>query len=588
LSLRSNPGLELANAFGVFVQMQDADLSEQLHFYAPFAFIPKAVSGLGVFISSLVLLGWTFDVPILQSILPGQPQMVPLTAVNFILASVSLGMLKSRAVVSGLCALVVHVIALLIIGEYIGRFDLGFDKIIFSHQLASGDQSFPGRPSPHTAIDLLFIGSALLLSRTKGNAYRVAQRLALIAALIASMALVGYIYDVAFLYSISVHTGMALHTALIFIALSLGILFIHPEQQLMSFVLSDTAGGMMVRRLLPASIAIPIVAGGLIIFGARAGLYDMAFAVPLCVVASILVLTTIIWRNAIALHRSDGKRRQAEEALRDAYNDLEQRVEERTLQLSRVNENLQTEISKHKESEAARLELLRRLVTAQEEERRRISRELHDQTGQQLTALLLGLKTLNNSTGNGSTSLHKNLLQLQKLTERLVEEAHHLAWELRPAALDDLGLETALSNYVEKWSERNSISLDFHSGLNKLRLPAPVETAVFRIVQEALTNVLKHAEATRVSVMLEYRYDELLVIVEDNGRGFQPEASLKVKEPGGLGLVGINERVALVCGKLNIESEPGCGTTLAIRIPASASVPQKAFAYELAPHFLSR
>lgn len=558
----------------------------QIHFLASFAFVPKAVSGLGVVISSLVLLGWTFDVPILQSILPGQPQMVPLTAVTFILASMSLGMLKSRAVVSGLCALAVILIALLIISEYIGRFDLGLDKFIFRHQLASSDQFFPGRPSPHTAIDLVLIGSALLLSRRTGGAYHVAQRLALAAALIASLALVGYIYDVAFLYSISVHTGMALHTALIFIALSLGILFIHPEQQLMSFVLSDTAGGMMVRRLLPASIAIPIVAGGLIIFGARAGLYDMAFAVPLCVVASILVLTGLIWRNSIALHRSDWKRRQAEDALRDAYNDLEQRVEERTSELSRVNENLQTEISKHKESEAARLELLRRLVTAQEEERRRISRELHDQTGQQLTALLLGLKTLNNSTGNGSTSLHKSLLQLQKLTERLVEEAHHLAWELRPAALDDLGLETAISNYVEKWSERNSITLDFHSGLNKLRLPPPVETAVFRIVQEALTNVLKHAQATRVSVMLEYRYDELLVIVEDNGRGFQPEVPLKVN--GGLGLVGINERVALVGGKFNIESEPDCGTTLAIRIPASASVPQKAFAYELAPHFLSR
>jgi signal transduction histidine kinase len=314
----------------------------------------------------------------------------------------------------------------------------------------------------------------------------------------------------------------------------------------------------------------------------------MAFAVPMCVVASILVLTTLIWRNSIVIHRSDAKRRQAEEALRNAYNDLEQRVEERTGELSRVNENLKTEIGKHKESEAARLELLRRLVTAQEEERRRISRELHDQTGQQLAALLLGLKTLNNSTDNGSTSLHKSLLQLQKLTERLVEEAHHLAWDLRPAALDDLGLETAISNYVEKWSERNSIALDFHSGLDKQRLPPPVETAVFRIMQEALTNVLKHAEATRVSVMLEYRYDELLVIVEDNGRGFQPEVPLKVKERGGLGLIGINERVALVGGKLNIESEPGGGTTLAIRIPTSASVPQKAFAYELAPHFLSR
>jgi signal transduction histidine kinase len=566
--------------------MRQSLTEPQIHSLASFTLIPKAVSGSGILVSSLVLLGWTFNVPILQSILPGQPRMVPLTAVTFILASVSLGMLKSRAVVSGLCALAVILIALLIISEYIGKLDLGLDRIIFSHQTASINQSFPGRPSPHTAIDLVLIGSALLLSRRTGRAYRLAQRLALAAALIASMALVGYIYDVAFLYSISVHTGMALHTALIFIALSLGILFIHPEQQLMSFVLSDTAGGMMVRRLLPASVAIPIVAGGLIIFGARAGLYDMAFAVPLCVVASILVLTTLIWRNAIALHRSDGKRRQAEEALRDAYNDLEQRVEERTLQLSRVNENLQTEISKHKESEAARLELLRRLVTAQEEERRRISRELHDQTGQQLTALLLGLKTFKNSTGNGSTSLHKSLLQLQKLTERLVEEAHHLAWELRPAALDDLGLETAISNYVEKWSERNSITLDFHSGLNKLRLPPPVETAVFRIVQEALTNVLKHAQATRVSVMLEYRYDELLVIVEDNGRGFQPEVPLKVN--GGLGLVGINERVALVGGNLNIESEPGCGTTLAIRIPASASAPQKAFAYELAPHFLSR
>ena len=554
----------------------------QIHF-THFARIPIAASGLAILVSSLVLLGWTFNLPLLRSILPGQPQMVPHTAVAFILASLSLATLKNKRKFSLICALAVVVIAALTISEYAVGLDLGFDKLLFSQRLQVIDNSFPGRPSPHTAIDFLLVGIALLLTRTNGRSYRVAQNLALTAALIASMALIGYIYDVAFLYSISSHTGMALHTALIFIALSVGILFVHPEQQLMSFILSDTAGGLMLRHLLPATIVIPIIAGGLIILGARAGFYEMAFAVPLCVVASIVVLTTLIWRNAIALHRSDAKRTQAEDALRNAYNDLEQRVEERTRELSRVNENLQVEILRHKESETARLQLLRRLVTAQEEERRRISRELHDQTGQHLTALLLGLKTLNNSSGNGSSSLSKGLLQLQNLTERLLDEAHHLAWELRPAALDDLGLETALSNYVEKWSDRSSISLDFHSGLDKLRLPAPVETAVLRIVQEALTNVLKHAQANRVSVMLEYRNDELLVIVEDNGRGFQPS-----KERDGLGLLGIHERVALVGGKLNIESEPGSGTTLVVRIPASVSSQQKVFAHELTPHLLSR
>lgn len=554
-----------------------------------FVLIPTAASSLGILVPSLVLLGWTFNFPVLRSIFPGQPQMVPHTAVAFILASISLVTLKRFPIVSHLSALAVVLIAVLILSEYVGRLDLGFDRLLFGQQLQSAERSFPGRPSPHTAIDLLLVGVALLLSRRSSPAYRVAQRLALTAALIASLALVGYIYNVAFLYSISAHTGMALHTALIFIALSLGILFIHPEQPLMSFVLSDTAGGMMVRRLLPATIAIPIVAGGLIIFGARADLYEMTFAVPLCVVASILVLTTLIWRYSLALHHSDAQRQQAEQALRHAYNDLEQRVEERTRELSRVNQNLQTEAIQRKESETSRLHLLRRLVTAQEEERRRISRELHDQTGQQLAALLLGLKTLNNSRdGNGAASLHQRVIQLQKLAERLVDDTHHLAWELRPVALDDLGLEMAIANSVEKWSEHHSIDVDFHSSLEKRRLAPAVETAVFRIVQEALTNVLKHAQANRVSVMLEYRYDELLVIIEDNGCGFQPEALPTVDERGGLGLIGIHERVALVDGKFNIESEPGSGTTLVIRIPASAPVQQKDFAYELTPHFLGR
>src|SRR5258708_32004237 len=142
---------------------------------------------------------------------------------------------------------------------------------------------------------------------------------------------------------------------------------------------------------------------------------------PLSVVANIMILTTLIWFNAKTLHCSDAKRKQAEEASRCAYDDLEKRVEMRTLELSEVNESLRAEIIEHRKSEAARVQLLRRLVTTQEEEQQRISRELHDQMGQHLAALMLGLKTLSISSGNG-TSAQTNLKQLQKLTEQLSEE----------------------------------------------------------------------------------------------------------------------------------------------------------------------
>jgi len=141
-----------------------------------------------------------------------------------------------------------------------------------------------------------------------------------------------------------------------------------------------------------------------------------------------LILTTLIWRNARALHRSDAKRKQVEEALRRAYDDLELRVTQRTVELSKVNETLRAEVIEHKKSETARGQLLRQLVTAQEEERRRISRELHDQMGQHLNALMLGLKNLSASCGNGG-SPHKNSFhRLQELTEQLMEKT----WGCKP------------------------------------------------------------------------------------------------------------------------------------------------------------
>lgn len=234
-------------------------------------------------------------------------------------------------------------------------------------------------------------------------------------------------------------------------------------------------------------------------------------------------------------------------------------------------EGIVEDITARKHVEEERALLLRRLVTAQEEEQRRLSRELHDQMGQSIAALLLGLKALDDSAQFKSTEINR-LHQLQDLTNQLAHVVHHLASSLRPTALDDLGLDTALSNHVEEWSERTGIRADLHcNGLIQQRLSPQVETTVYRIVQEALTNVLKHAKAQNVSVIVEHRGNRVRAIVEDDGSGFDVEAMIqKPLSERRLGLMGMKERASLVGGRLDIESAPGAGTTVILYIPISS------------------
>ncbi len=221
------------------------------------------------------------------------------------------------------------------------------------------------------------------------------------------------------------------------------------------------------------------------------------------------------------------------------------------------------------QKEALRAGLLKKVVLAQEEERRRIARELHDEMGQVLTSLLIGLKVTEGAVVSPEAKAVHG--ELKATVTRLFDSMHNLALELRPALLDDLGLVPALANYVRKWPALSGVQIDFAAtGMTGLRLPREIETTLYRVVQEALTNVVRHAQAQRASVLLERRGNSVVAIVEDNGRGFDV-AEFRSKEATRqrLGLYGLEERASLIGGQFTVESTVGHGTTVYVEVPLS-------------------
>ena len=274
---------------------------------------------------------------------------------------------------------------------------------------------------------------------------------------------------------------------------------------------------------------------------------------------------TIVGASKVA--RDMTERIRAREALKQAHDQLEQRVRERTAELVAANESLQVEMLERQRVEAVRAKLYTRLVLAQEEERRRIARELHDQLGQQLTALRLTLETVKGLAVEHS-QLRDQVDALQNLARELDQEIAFRVWDLRPAPLDDLGLAAALTEYAGTWSKRFGIQAQLHVRRPpEERLPSELETTVYRVAQEALNNIVKHSRAGRVDIALDYTRDHLSLIVEDDGIGFDTGAG---QPPGGFGLIGMRERAALAGGECQIESTPGKGTTVIVRLPIIA------------------
>jgi len=260
------------------------------------------------------------------------------------------------------------------------------------------------------------------------------------------------------------------------------------------------------------------------------------------------------------------ERKRMEEALEHHGEELEATVQQRTRELRDTNRGLKAENRERQRLEAERLKLLAVITTVQEDERRRMALDLHDHFGQQLTALRFRIEILG-MRGYEASEFEHLIAETRELVQRIDEDVDSLSWDLRPPSLDDIGLAASLADYISEWSRRFEIPVIFrNSRFGKKRLLPESETHLYRIMQEILTNIGKHAKASSVGVSLERRQGRAILTVVDDGVGFVPK---KHKPAGGsgMGLIGMRERAAIMGGDLTVESEPGKGTSIIVNIP---------------------
>lgn len=245
-------------------------------------------------------------------------------------------------------------------------------------------------------------------------------------------------------------------------------------------------------------------------------------------------------------------RKRAENALRESRDDLERVVAARTADLETANVQLRM--------------LAQAVVSAQEDERRRVSRELHDEAGQALTALKISLQMMRDELPPAQDSLHQKIDAAVALTDKTAQQIRRLAQDLRPSALESAGLDATLEGLCREYARRTLIQIEYN-GTELPELPGPMDICLYRFLQEALTNATRHGEATEIQVDLQREGNKITLAVEDNGRGFDPKAVLyNHARPPGIGLIGMQERLKMVGGWLEIHSEPGRGARLVAHV----------------------
>ncbi len=267
-----------------------------------------------------------------------------------------------------------------------------------------------------------------------------------------------------------------------------------------------------------------------------------------------------IWAPVAFIHQ----RRWAESVLREANDGLEQRVQERTVDLLSIQQALQ-------QSQRDLLALTGRILAVQDDERRRISRELHDDVNQRLALLTLSVQAAEKHLPAAPTEVREQVAKIHQDLVTLSNDVRHMAYRFHPSILDDLGLDAALQQTLDDFTAHTKIKTLFVSQPLPPILSKEIATAVYRVVQECLSNIARHAQATRVEVELTVEGPSMELAIRDNGRGFDPDAGLR--NGRGLGLVNVRERILAVEGMCDVRSRPGSGTEVRVRTPLTVGAP---------------
>jgi len=469
--------------------------------------IARVAAGVVILVGLLVVIGWWRGDPRLAALLAGRFIMQLNTGLAFVLAGATVLAATGRAPAWRFATL----------GAGTGVALIGAMILI---EYLTGWAPFGGsiktRMEVETASCFVLGGAALVLESGRGRrAVLAAHALTVLMLLIAVAALFGHAYSVKALFGIAAYTSMTMTAAISFVLLGAALLFVRPGQGLMTSVVESGPAGFLARRLYPAVVVIPILLGSLTLAGEQLRLFNGKFGLSLLVLASVLIFVALIALTNRSFERAEAARRRL----------------------------------------AA--------VLLEEAERRHLARELHDEIGQSLTALKARLEMLAKSGASDEVAA------AQRLVGDVMRQVSNLSLDLRPAMLDDLGLLPALLWLIERFSADAKIEVAFaHEGIDR-RFAREIETAAFRIVQEALSNAVKHAREAQPAVRVFLRDGVLSVQVEDRGPGFSPSDELAA--PAGSGLIGMRERAEAVSGRIEIDSKPGAGTRVSAELPVRES-----------------